>query len=96
MELENIRKKISDGVHYQFKGDITIYTVNKLKKILIDELSQNSKVELDLNHVDKFDSAGFQLFLYLEREAKKNNKQISIVQKSICISKIFNLFGMPV
>jgi len=94
MKLKGIRKEDSNIVHYQFEGDITIYTVNKLKKIIMDELAQSSKVELDLRNVEKFDSAGFQLLVYLNREAKNNEKEIQIVQKSMYVSKVFNLFGV--
>ena len=92
MKLKGIRKKDANIIHYEFEGDIDIYTVGKLKKILINELKQDFELELGLDNVTKFDSAGFQLLVYIDREAKKMNKEIRITGKSIYVSKLFNLF----
>jgi anti-anti-sigma factor len=97
MKLKGIRNRQDPGaVHYRFEGDITIYTVDHLKKILMDELKENSRVELDLQGIKKFDSAGFQLFFYLKREALKNGKKIEVIQKSPGVSRIFDLFDIEV
>ncbi|MBN2403051.1 MAG: STAS domain-containing protein [Spirochaetes bacterium] len=93
-KLKGIRKKKSGVTLYQFIGEITIYTVNKLKMILIQDLQQTMKLEFDLYNVDKFDSAGFQLFIFLDREAKKAEKFIQIIKKSENVSRVFTLFGV--
>lgn len=96
IKLKGIRKKDPHVTHYQFIGEITIYTVNKLKMILIKDLRETLKLEFELNNVDKFDSAGFQLFVFLEREAQKSGKLIQIIKKSTCVSRVFTLFAVNI
>jgi ABC-type transporter Mla MlaB component len=94
VKLKGIRRKDPEVTHYQFTGEITIYTVNKLKTILIRDLRDAIKLEFDLGNIDKFDSAGFQLFIYLDREANNAGKLIQIITKSRDVSGVFILFGV--
>jgi len=82
------------GVIYRFEGDITVYTVKKLKRVLVDEIAKNDRLELDLSGVKKFDSAGFQLLLLLNREAERNKKTFALSERSGEVSRILGLYGV--
>jgi anti-sigma B factor antagonist len=83
----------SGTVLYRFEGDITVYTVKKLAPALINDLKTHAGMELDLSGVHKFDSAGFQLMLLVDRDARREKKGFSISEKSDEVSRILSLYG---
>ncbi|MBN2038769.1 MAG: STAS domain-containing protein [Spirochaetes bacterium] len=97
MKLKAVKtKQNSDIVRYKFEGDITIYTVRKLKKLLMKDLEKNTKLEFDFQKIDKFDSAGFQLIEYMSNIAEKEGKEIQITQRSDSVSRIYDLYGTSI
>ena len=93
MKLHGKRKKLDDEkVRYQFKGDINIYTVARLKNILLNELIKFHSLEFDLSGIENFDTSGFQLFLFLKREAKEKERRMQILSKSNEVIRIFDFY----
>ncbi len=95
MKLTGKRKELESGmVRLKFEGEITIYTVARLKKLLAGELKKMKGLEFDLTGVEKFDTSGFQLFLHVKKIAVKNRKSIVFSGVSNDVSKVFSLYGM--
>ena len=95
--MKLIGKRKQDGVGrvtLRFDGDITIYTVKKLKKVLFDELNKCKSLILDLSGVSLFDSAGFQLLLVASRKAGTEGRELVIREKSGQVQSILDLYGV--
>ncbi len=73
--------------------DLTVYSVGKLKDKLVDELKKSSELELDLSDAKKVDTAGFQLLVFIKREAEIAKKSVSLINLSNEAKSIFNLYG---
>ena len=75
------------------KGELTVYTVVKLKDIIIKELNSFSGMVLNLAGIDEADSAGFQFLIFIKREAEKSGKSLVIDNASGRIKSIFSLYN---
>lgn len=58
--------------------DLTIYTADAQKQVLLEAIVNRSSVTLDLREVAEFDSAGAQLLLLLHREAEAAGNMLSM------------------
>jgi len=93
MKLKIVRKKIdNDTLHFKLIGEMTVYSAVKLKDILIRELKSCSAMTVDLSDIDEADTSGFQLLLFLKREAKMLGKSFRITETSSRIKSIFTLY----
>ena len=95
MKLKAKKKELQSGdVRLTFEGDVTIYTVVKLRKLLMKELKKVPGIELDLSKIGKFDTAGFQLFLHMKKLASSENKNVFIGKMSDTVARVFDLYGV--
>jgi len=93
MKLKIVREKIENNVlHLVLTGEMTVYSVAKLKDILIKELKSCSGMTMDLSEVDEADTSGFQLLLFLKREAESLGKSFKISKVSPRLKSIFTLY----
>jgi anti-anti-sigma factor len=93
MKLKIVRKKTdNDGLHFTLSGEMTIYSVSKLKTVMLKELNSCSKMTMDLAEVDEADTSGFQLLLFLKREARLLGKSFRITEASGRLKSIFTLY----
>jgi len=77
MKLKIKKNSRKEGtIHLNLEGEVTIYVVKKLKDFMLSEITQNESVYCNLSGVDQFDSSGFQLFVFLKREAERYEKSI--------------------
>ena len=94
MRLRIVKKKGEDDtILLTIIGELTVYTVSKLKDILLKELSVFSGMVLNLDGIDEADTAGFQLILFLRREAHASGKSLVINQPSTRIRALFSLYN---
>lgn len=94
MKLRILKKKGEDDtILLTMIGELTIYTVSKLKSILLDELNAFSGVVLNLSGIDDADTAGFQLILFMKREAESAGKPFVINDSSARVKSIFSLYN---
>ncbi len=94
MKLKIVRKKMDkDILHLTFYGGINVYSVPKLKDVLIKEFELCSEITMDLEMIDEADTAGFQLLLFLKREAKMAGKILMITGMSSRLRSIFTLYN---
>jgi len=93
MKLKIIRNKLdNDRLHFTLTGEMTVYSAAKLKNILFKELKSCSGITMDLSGVDEADTSGFQLLIFLKREAALSGKSFSITEMSNRLKSIFTLY----
>ncbi len=94
MKLRIMKKKGEDDtIILTMIGELTIYTVAKLKTVLLNELKAFSGIVLNLSGIDEADTAGFQLLLFLRREAQSAGKTVVIDETSARVKSIFSLYN---
>lgn len=93
MKLKIVRNKTgSGGLHLKLTGEMTVYSSSQLKTILLKELKSCSGMTMDLAEVDEADTSGFQLLLFLKREAGMLGKSFRITEVSGRLRNIFTLY----
>ena len=94
MKLKIVReKKDKDILHLALTGEITVYSVVKLKEIIINELKSCSGITMDLAEVGEADTSGFQLLLFLKREADLMGKSFRITETGLRFKSILALYN---
>lgn len=89
----HINEKNQGNIHINFDGEMTIYSVEKIKNILLDKLTEAKSLEADLSGVSRIDTSVFQLFLKTKMEAEENNRSFKIINPSKETKRIFTLYG---
>jgi anti-sigma B factor antagonist len=93
MRLKIIRKKTdNEDLHLKLTGEMTVYSAAKLKDILLNELKFCPGLTLDLADVDEADTAGFQLLLFLKREADLHDKSFRVTEMNSRLNKMFTFY----
>ncbi len=93
MKLKIVRKKTeNNSLHFILSGEMTVYSAGKLKDVLLNELKSCSGITIDLAEIDEADTSGFQLLLFLKREAANLGKSFRITEMSSRLRNIFNLY----
>jgi len=93
MKLKILRKKTAnDELHFTLTGEMTVYSAAGLKDVLIKELKSCRGIILNLAEINEADTSGFQLLLFLKREAGLMGKSFRIVEVSSRLKSIFTLY----
>lgn len=93
MKLKIVRQKTdNNGLHFKLTGEMTIYSAAKLKDLMTRELKSCSGITMDLAEVDEADTSGFQLLLFLKREADMLGKNFKITEAGSRLKSIFTLY----
>jgi anti-anti-sigma factor len=93
MKLKIVRQKTDSGsLHLTLTGEMTIYSSAKLKNVLMKELESSSGITMNLSGIDEADTSGFQLLLFLKREAETLGKSFRITETSRRLKAIFTLY----
>ena len=74
--------------------DLTIYTAADVKKLLLDALTANAGLVLDLSQVGEIDTAGVQLLILAKREALAGNKEFKIVAHSPAVHQVIDFCNL--
>ena len=85
-------QKKTGHVSLSFEGEITIYTVAEIKSSLMEHLFKADKLELDLSKVQKMDTAGYQLFIFLKRESEIREKSVDFLNPSDEVARLLELY----
>ena len=80
----------------RLEGDLTIYTAAQLKEQVLAELGTREQLTLDLSAVGELDTAGLQVLLLAEREARAAGKKLTIAQASGCVTEALKLANAPI
>jgi len=93
MKLKIIKEKINnDMLHLSLIGEMTVYSAVNLKSILLKELDRCSGITMNLAEISEADTSGFQLLLFLKREAEMLGKSFRITEVSPRLKSIFTLY----
>lgn len=69
-------EKLGDG-GFLLSGDLNFHSVSSLAAGTQEIFSGENNIDIDLENVSRSDSAGVALLIEWQREAKRNNQQIS-------------------
>lgn len=75
-------------------GDLTIYHAVEIKQRLIDDVTANAVLELDLVHVSEIDTAGVQLLALAKRESQKLGHTLRLVNHSASVREVVEFLNM--
>jgi anti-anti-sigma factor len=78
----------------QLDGELTIYRAAELKPQLLQALVPGAALELDLSEVSELDSAGVQLLLLAEREARAQGGTLRLAAASAPVGEVLALLGL--
>lgn len=93
MKLRILRKRTNDnGFHLTITGDMTVYSIVRLKEVLLKELESGSDITLNLADIHEADTSGFQLLVFLKKEASRLGKKFDITELSPRLESIFSLY----
>lgn len=76
------------------QGEMNIYSASQVRDELLQSLSANAQVEIDLANVTDFDSSGVQILLVLRREAQRTGKSLSFVHHSQAVREVLDLLNL--
>jgi len=85
----------NDQLTLSLSGDLSMQTVPQLTKRLLSQLSSSQKnVVLDLNQVQRLDSAGLALLLSAIKTAKRQGKTLQITQLPETSLSLIEAYGL--
>jgi len=94
MKLRIVKKRgENNSVLLSMIGELTIYTVGKLKDVVLKELESFSGIIMNMNEISEADTAGFQLILFLKREAEAAGKTLEVAEASARLKSLFSLYN---
>lgn len=71
-------------------GELTIYTASEWRDKLINEMTGNDDIQLELAEVSEIDSAGLQLLLAVQRQAAGEGRQLHFGQCSSVVRALLD------
>jgi len=93
-EMPLKEEKNNDLTTLSIEENFNIYVALDYKNIFMERLSESSSIAIDLSLVTEIDSSAIQLLLLLNREANANNKRVELINPSIPVSGILDLYGL--
>lgn len=75
-------------------GELNIYSAAVVRQELLQALESRPQLEVDLEGVEDFDTAGVQLLLVLKTEAARQNKPLNFVQHSAVVWEVLELLNL--
>ena len=88
-----IKEQNSKKVLLKLNGEMTIYSIDEINIILQENIKDYNGIELELSHINKIDSSGFQLLFLSKNECNKMKKSFKIIDPSNDVKRIFELYG---
>lgn len=90
---------VNEKTIFNISGELTIYTVQEYKDVILDKFTLNKKIDVDLSDIDEIDMSGLQLLSMLFKESDSNGIEINITSlndvshDAIKISQLFPAFN---
>lgn len=81
-------------VRLTWSGPVTIYEALPLQQQLLAALQASRGLQLDLCAVDEIDTAGIQLLVLAQREARIAGQRCEVVAASAAVREALDLFGL--
>jgi anti-anti-sigma regulatory factor len=74
------------------EGELTILRAAELKGVLLDD---PPPTEVDLSGVTEIDTAGIQLLMLAQREARSGGRSLHLLSPSVAVSAALDLLRLP-
>lgn len=58
------------------------------------ENNKGKKIKLNLNEIERIDSSGIQLLLFLKKQSLQNHQSLILLNHSLAVLKSFDLLGL--
>lgn len=96
MEPVQNLKETNSSIEVTWNGYLTVPFIKEWKKQseIWTVSSQGKNIDLDLNGIERVDSAGIQLLIFLKNLSQKNHFSIKLKNHSLPILKILDLLGL--
>ncbi|TGK83865.1 anti-sigma factor antagonist [Leptospira montravelensis] len=96
MEPVQNLKETNSGIEITWNGYLTVPFVKEWKKQseIWTSSSRGKTIELNLYGIERVDSAGIQLLVYLKNLSQKNHFSMKLGNHSLPILKILDLLGL--
>ncbi|EMY61054.1 STAS domain-containing protein [Leptospira terpstrae] len=92
--VQNLRKTNS-GFEISWEGYLTVPFVQEWKNLTdIWTISKGNTIQLDLNGIQRIDSAGIQFLMYLKTLSQKKHFLIQLSNHSLPVLKVLDLLGL--
>ncbi|MFV0934134.1 STAS domain-containing protein [Pseudomonas jessenii] len=75
-------------------GELNIYSAAVMRQELLQALELRPQLDVDLEGVEDFDTAGVQLLLVLKTEAARQSKPVNFVQHSAVVWEVLELLNL--
>jgi anti-sigma B factor antagonist len=92
--MANVNNNEQQSGRIAIEGELTIYTALELKDKLLNGLSANRELELDLSEVGEFDAAGLQLLVMIKQEASALGKELRFTGHTQVVLDLLDLSGL--
>ena len=94
MKIDISEKKDKSGnTTLIMNGEATIYSVAELKQELTGKYKDSENLIFDFSGITKMDTAGFQLFFLLRKNADGKGREVVYENPSDEVKRIFDLYG---
>lgn len=91
MEVTNVE----DEYTVQLTGEIDVYTVPKLKELLLSLTEKKqAKITVDLLHTSYIDSTGLGVFISAYKTTEKSNNELTIINVHEHVFRLFQVTGL--
>ena len=91
MEIKTEKK--SDSITMKIDGELTIYSVSDFRKSFINDTAHSREITINLSHISRFDTAGFQSLLLARRSAESGGKSIRFTDPSQAVQRFFAAYN---
>lgn len=81
-------------VRLAWSGPVTIYESVGLHRQLVEALQAGLGLEMDLGEVDEIDTAGVQLLVLAQRDARLAGQRCRVVAASAPVREALDLYGL--
>ncbi len=88
-----VNKEDGDNIFLNASSTLSIRNATDAWKELYAYWTKYNNVAVDLSGVEEFDSAGFQMFLILKREAAREGRRFLLRNHSEALIKVLDIYG---
>ncbi len=87
---------MSQALNLNLGSELSIYRAAELKQQLLDALQANAQpgLDLDLSAVEEVDTAGIQLLLLAQREARNRGRRLRLLRPSTAVRNAIELLEL--
>ncbi|MCB4360576.1 STAS domain-containing protein [Quatrionicoccus australiensis] len=85
-----MNESAQSGRQIFINGELTIYTASEWRDKLVNEMTGNDDIQLELAEVSEIDSAGLQLLLAVQRQAAGEGRQLQFGQCSSVVRALLD------